>query len=154
MSAYFLDSSALVKRFARESGTAFVFSLLRPAAQHSLYAARLTEVEVCAALVRRCRLQTLSPGQAGKAQRRFRRDFPQHFTYVALSDGIVSEAVRLTGAYVLRGYDAIQLASALAANQRRLQLGLAPLILVSADTDLNQAAQAEGLAVENPNNYP
>jgi hypothetical protein len=33
MPAYFFDSSALVKRFAQESGRAFVLSLLRPSAK-------------------------------------------------------------------------------------------------------------------------
>lgn len=53
MAAYFFDSSALAKRFIRETGTAFVLSLWRPSAHHAIYAARLTEVEVCAALARR-----------------------------------------------------------------------------------------------------
>lgn len=34
-----------------------------------------------------------------------------------------------------------------------LQRGLSPLIIVSADSELNTAAQTEGLNVENPNNY-
>lgn len=55
MSAYFFDSSAFVKRFAREKGTAFVFSLLRPSNNHSIYFARFTEVEVCSALARRAK---------------------------------------------------------------------------------------------------
>jgi len=54
----------------------------------------------------------------------------------------------------LRGYDAVQLAAALEANDERLANALTPLTLVSADTELNTAAQAEGLNVENPNNYP
>ena len=49
----------------------------------------------------------------------------------------------------LRGYDAVQLAAAL---EVRLQVPL--LILVSGDGDLNTAATAEGLPVENPNTYP
>ncbi len=36
---------------------------------------------------------------------------------------------------------------------RRL-LGMPDLTLVSADTELNEAAQAEGLSIENPNAYP
>jgi PIN domain nuclease of toxin-antitoxin system len=50
MSAYFFDSSAFVKRFAKERGSAFVIGLLRPSSMHSIYVARVTEVEVCAAL--------------------------------------------------------------------------------------------------------
>ena len=56
--------------------------------------------------------------------------------------------------HALRGYDAVQLAAALEANDERIADDLAPLILVSADDDLNTAAEAEGLKVENPNNYP
>jgi len=54
----------------------------------------------------------------------------------------------------LRGYDAVQLATALAANRKRLNDGLGALIFVSADDELNTAAKAEGLSVENPNDYP
>jgi hypothetical protein len=67
---------------------------------------------------------------------------------------VIEEAVRVADAYELRGYDAVQLASALLSNRERLLEGVPPLILVSSDTDLNQAAQAEGLIVEDPNNHP
>ncbi len=63
------------------------------------------------------------------------------------------EALRLAETYGLRGYDAVQLSAALKANGERLGRGLLPLILVSADTELNNAGQAEGLTIENPNNY-
>ena len=53
--------------------------------------------------------------------------------------------------YALRGYDAVQLAAVLEVNTIRLNLGLSALIFVSADGDLNTAATAERLSVENPN---
>lgn len=56
--------------------------------------------------------------------------------------------------HALHGYDAIQLAAALEANDERVSNGFPPLTLVSANIELNNAAQAEGLAIENPNNYP
>ena len=71
-----------------------------------------------------------------------------------VGEDVVVEALRLTEAYGLRGYDAIQLSAALEANSERVGRGLLPLILVSADTELNNAAQAEGLVIEDPNNYP
>lgn len=154
MPAYFLESSAFVKRFAPERGSTFVLALLRPSAKNRLYAARITEVEVCAALIRRQKGQTLSDDQTTKALRRLHRDFPRRFTHIAISENVIIEALRLTKMYGLRGYDALQLAAALEANGERLGHGLAPLILVSADTELNSAAEAEGLTVENPNNYP
>lgn len=154
MSAYFFESSALVKRLAPERGSKFVLSLLRPAARNRFYAARITEVEVCAALIRRQRGGTISADQTAKGLRRLQRDFPRRFTHVAISEKVIVQALRLAENYGLRGYDAVQLSAALEANGERVLRGLTPLILVSADTELNNAAQAEGLAIEDPNNYP
>lgn len=154
MPAYFFESSALVKRFAPERGSKFVLSLLRPSARNRFYAARVTEVEVCAALVRRQKGGTISADQAAKGLRRLRRDFSRLFTHISVNEDVVVEAIRLTGNYGLRGYDAIQLSAALKANDERARRVLSPLILVSADTELNNAAQAEGVTVENPNDYP
>jgi len=154
MPAYFFDSSALVKRFAQEKGRTFVLGLLRPSAKNRLYAARITEVEVCAALARRQKGRTISASQTSKGLRRLRQDFSRRFNQIAISENVVVQASRLAEIYTLRGYDAIQLASALEANKVRVLNQLTPLIVVSADIELNDAAKAEGLNVENPNNYP
>ncbi len=55
--------------------------------------------------------------------------------------------------HALRGYDAVQLAASLEANDEAIANGLPPLTLVSADKELNTVAKSEGLNVENPNNY-
>lgn len=149
-----LDSSALVKRFARETGSAFVLDLLRPARRNTIYVASVTEVETFAALARRRKSKTLTAARVAKSQRRCRRDFARRYTLVALNAAVIDEAVSVADHYEIRGYDAVQLASALLANRARLLNGFPALILVSADSDLNQAAQAEGLSVEDPNNYP
>jgi len=54
----------------------------------------------------------------------------------------------------LKGYDSIQLSTALELHTDRSITGSPPLTFVSADDKLNAAAQAEGLLVENPNNHP
>lgn len=58
----------------------------------------------------------------------------------------------------LRAYDAVQLATSLAVYDELLAIGAIaaghPYVLVSADNELNNAASLEGLAIENPNNYP
>lgn len=154
MPAYFFDSSALVKRFAQEPGSTFVVSLLRPSAKNRLYAARITEVEVCAALARRRKANTINGAQAAKGLRRLRHDLPRRFTQVAIGEGILVEACRLAETFALRGYDAVQLAAAIAANNERVLNGLSRLIVVSADGELNDAARAEGFNVEDPNNHP
>ena len=139
MPAYFFDSSALVKRFAQEQGSAFVLGLLRPSAHHRLYVARITEVEVCAALTRRQRGQRLTARQSVNGLRRLCNDLQRRFTQIAISESLIIEASRLAETYALRGYDAVQLAAALAANNERVLNGLPPLIMVSADQELNDA---------------
>jgi hypothetical protein len=48
----------------------------------------------------------------------------------------------------------MQPAVALIINHERVTAGLPTLTLISADNDLNAAATAEGLVVDNPNNHP
>ncbi len=81
MAAYFLDASALVKRYVTETGTPWVTGLLDPAARNRLY----------------------------------------------------MTAARKHG---LRGYDAVQLAAAIHANNRRVARKLTPLVFVTADSSL------------------
>lgn len=153
MSALYFDSSALVKRYSAEKGTKFVVDLLRPSAKNRLYSSKITEAEVCAAFSRKQKGVILSVQDAAKTVFRFRRNFAGSFRKADVTDSIIDEAVRLTETYALRGYDAVQLATALTANRKRLDDNLNALIFISADTELNGAAQTEGLNVENPNNY-
>ncbi|MCW5961749.1 MAG: type II toxin-antitoxin system VapC family toxin [Pyrinomonadaceae bacterium] len=153
MSAYYFDSSAAVKRYAKEKGTNFLINLLRPSAKNVLYTAKITVVEVCAALARRQKGLTLTPKKTVKSVFRFRRMFSKRFFAIDLWDSIIDEAVRLTEIYALRGYDAVQLASALLTNRKRLQDGLNALMFVCADNELNATAKSEGLVTDNPNNY-
>ncbi len=67
MAAYFFDSSALVKRYATESGTEWVKALLSPAAGNRIYVARITEVETVAALARKKRGGHITPADATAA---------------------------------------------------------------------------------------
>jgi len=58
------------------------------------------------------------------------------------------------GKYELRGYDAVQLAAANEVEIEFRNIGAPSLIFVSADNDLNAAAQAEGFLIDNPNHRP
>lgn len=61
--------------------------------------------------------------------------------------------MRLAERHGVRGYDAVQLAAARATDAVARSVGT-PATLVSADLELNAAAAAEGIAVEDPNNHP
>jgi predicted nucleic acid-binding protein len=56
--------------------------------------------------------------------------------------------------HALRAYDAAHLAVALEANRSLVTRKHAPLVFLCADDDLNQAAAAENLTVDNPNRHP
>ena len=154
MSALFFDSSSLVKRYAGEVGTNWVFSLVRPSAKNRLYLARITGVEVVAALTKRMRVGSLTQAATNKAISRFEREFSNRYVLVDVSPLIIRKAMDLAKSHTLRGYDAVQLASALQANADRISVGGSALTFISADKHLNIAAATEGLTVDNPNNYP
>jgi len=67
VAAYFLDASALVKRYVTETGTPWLTGLLDPAARNRLYVARITAVEVTAALTRKERGGHLSAADTASA---------------------------------------------------------------------------------------
>jgi uncharacterized protein len=153
MAAYFLDSSALVKRYARETGSRWVLGLFRRAAGNRLYVSRITGVEVAATLARKRRGAHLSAGAASKALARLRRDLGRRLRIVEVTPALLTDAMALADKHGLRGYDAVQLAALLEANNERLRQGLSPLTLVAADADLLTASAAEGLAKDDPNNH-
>jgi uncharacterized protein len=151
VAAYFLDSSALVKRYVTETGTAWVTGLLEPAARNRLYIARITGAEVIAALTRKERGRHLSTADAAAAVTSFEHDYAVRLRPVEITAALIADAMKAARTHGLKGYDAVQLAGALYANQRRVSQGLAPLILVTADGDLLAASAAEGLTTDNPN---
>lgn len=55
MTTYYLDASALIKRYVHEAGTEWVRAAVASAAGHTLLTARITMVEVYSALARRRR---------------------------------------------------------------------------------------------------
>lgn len=153
MSAFFSDSSAIVKRYIAETGSAWLTATTDPK-NNRVYVARITFVEVISAITRRERGNQISANDADTARLTFEQDYLNEFLKVEISEGLIMEAANLAKKYALRGYDAVQLAAALETERERIALGLSSLILLSADTDLNAAATAEGLTVEDPNNHP
>ncbi len=151
MAAYFLDSSALVKRYVTETGSAWITGLLDPSARNRLYVARITGAEVVAALARKERGQHLSSTDAASAISSFQHDYANRLRPVEVTAALIVEAMALARTHGLRGYDAVQMAAALYANRRRLARNFAPLMLITSDTDLLAAGHAEGLATDNPN---
>lgn len=153
MAAYFVDSSALVKRYVTETGTAWITALLDPATRNRIYVARITGAEVVSALVRKRRGGHLSAADATAAITRFRHDFANRFRAVEIGSTLVDEAMMLAEKHALRGYDAVQLAAALQAQRRRAARAIPALTLISADGGLTAAGAAEGFMTDDPNTH-
>jgi len=86
--------------------------------------------------------------------RDFIRDAQQQYQVAITGQEVINLAVELTRRQPLRGYDAVQLASAMILNRALLTHRLPALVFVSADDNLLDAARSEGLFVENPNWHP
>ena len=138
-----------MKRSVQETGTVWVRALTASGTGNFFYLARITDVEVTAALARRRGQPGLSVVQAVAALRQFRRDFGQDYRVVEITIALLQRAAQLADTHALRGYDAVQLAVALDVHARDQAL-----VLVSADAELNAAATAEELRVKDPNTHP
>jgi predicted nucleic acid-binding protein len=106
----YLDASALVKRYVAERGSKEVIELT--AAAEIVATSLISRAEVAAAFARAVRLGVLDHDGGRRAQRRFSREWAD-FARVPVSEALVSRAEMLAWDYGLRGYDAMQLASAL-----------------------------------------
>lgn len=154
MAVYFVDSSALVKRYISETGSTWVLSLFDPALNNDILIAAITGVEIVAAITRRARSGSISAANAMAACNQFRSDLQSEYQVVEITERIITSAMALAETQGLRGYDAVQLAVGREINALCVANSLPPVTFVSADNELNAAAASEGLLVENPNNYP
>jgi uncharacterized protein len=154
MAAYVLDTSAVVKRYIQEAGTVWVRSIADPTASHLIYLARITDVEVTSAVVRRQRGGNLSAPDAAATLTQFRQDLIQGYRIIEITPALLSVARSLAEQHGLRAYDTVQFAAAVELNAQWVAAGTGTITLVSADQELNAADQAEGLSVEDPNLHP
>jgi predicted nucleic acid-binding protein len=72
MPVYYLDTSALVKRYALEAGTTWMVELTDRSTQNDLFTARITGPEMIAAVFRKVRTGELGLSTAMRAAADFR----------------------------------------------------------------------------------
>lgn len=153
MPAY-LDTSALVKRYVAETGSAWVRRLLAHPAQYVIYTAALAQAEVISALQRRVREGRLEVAQAQRLGQRVTAHCAQRSQVISMTQAVVDQACVALQAHPWRAADAIHLACALTIRRIVQEQGLPPPSFVVADTALRAAATAEGFVVENPLQHP
>jgi uncharacterized protein len=150
VTAYFFDTSGLLKRYVVEPGTNWVVSVTNPQSGHDIFIAQITPVEIVSGISCLKRENVISANDAQTAQKLIERHIRRQYKEIIFTNHIVQTAKQLLNTYPLRAYDAVQLASALEANTRLTRAGLQPLIFVSADKRLLSAATGEGLQSHDP----
>jgi predicted nucleic acid-binding protein len=134
---HYLDTSALVKRYIKEAGSASVRSLFR---SRSVATARIAYAEIAATLARLCRERRLDETARDRIYARLDGDF-NVLSVVEVRAALVRAIPALVMRHPLRGYDAVHLAAALA-----IRGAGAAVTFWAADTSLTRAARAEGLS--------
>ncbi len=136
----YADSSAIVKRYLTEVGSAAVDTLVEDALQ--VGTALITRAEVAAALSKAARVGALTETEARRSLQEFRAHWPA-LTAIQITETLIAMADHLAWEHGLRGYDAVHLAAALT-----WQEALGESVTVATyDRQLWQAAQITGLVV-------
>jgi predicted nucleic acid-binding protein len=139
----FADASALVKLYADEDSADDVRGL------SAVAVSQLSRVEVPAALWRKHRMGELDATEAQALTADFEADLfgdgvsPPRFAIVAAGPDLLDDAARLCAVHGLRAYDAVQLASAIAARSADRALRTFAVF----DGTLRRAASAEGFTL-------
>lgn len=75
MAIYFLDSSALVKRYVSEIGSTWVCSLFDPSLGHQFFIAAIGGVEIISAITRKAKGGSISTSDSIAICNQFKQDF-------------------------------------------------------------------------------
>lgn len=132
----YFDTSALAKRYVTEPGSSAVRAAFR---RGTIVVARITYAEVLAAVARACRLGAITSDRRIEAFARIEADF-NDLTVIEVRAALLRRVPDLLVRHPLRGYDVVQLATALTIHERG-----GAVRFWSADGNLAGAAVAEGL---------
>jgi len=150
---YYLDTSALVKRYVVEVGSDWVKGLYR-APNRFLVTSIISLAEIGASLARKRRMGEMGETIYDRLLQTIREEFERAHVVMGIDRALMNLAVDLTMRHPLRGYDAVHLASALLIPAQASPLHPILVTFVSADQTLLAATAVEGLAVEDPMAHP
>ncbi len=148
---YFLDTSAIAKRYIPEIGTPWINAITDPIAKNTLLLCQLAWVELQSAISRRQRENTFTREQAQILSTRFQTHWSTDYHIITVDQTLLNLATELIKKHPLRAYDAVQLASALLIQPNLSSPKTNLFTFVSADDRLLEIAQLEGLTTINPN---
>ena len=95
MAGFFCDSSAIVKRYVNEIGSNFVDNLADLKSGNVILLARITRVEVTAAIARRLKNGSITTADAQNALAAFQHDLTNNYFTVEITPVLLSSAMGL-----------------------------------------------------------
>jgi len=148
---FYLDASALAKRYVVEQGTLVVNHLFRRVARDDMMCLTLGTLEVISVFVRKKNASAVRDPVFRQAMTDFRSEVidAANFPKIPATDSVVNAAAPLVAKHALNATDAVILRSVLDLVATLHTTGDA-LVLVTSDQRLLRAAQAEGVLTFDP----
>lgn len=165
-SRYFMDTSALIARFlTRAVGHRWMQAICDQSTGNSIAIAEITAAELASAFNQLARGGALRKSRCDQSLALFRQQVAAgHYQLVPVTWDNIERAATLCDVHPLRGYDAVQLACALAFREDARLLDAAAAvagtatpgdpIFVTEDQRLSAGAAAEGFMVDSPLLHP
>ena len=148
MAHFYLDTSAVVKRYRTEPGTEVLSELLAQRSPNdSFVVSYLLVLELTSGFLRLVKGGQIPQVTADAIISTFRQDAQNLFRIWPLDESILDSAISVVQNHRLRSADAIHLATALTISSVDPNL---PLVVVTSDAELAEAGQAAGLEMLTP----
>ena len=146
MAFYFLDTSALVKLYVQEPGTARLLPLFSSQSENRFAVLSISAVELRSAIRRRQRAGDIGTENANAILDSLQYHLATRFLKQLVNDAVIDQAFEMIDRYNLRAYDAVQLAGCLVLST----IGSETWSFVCSDHRLLEAANSERLRVFDP----
>lgn len=149
MTLFYLDTSALVKRYKTEEGTDIIDYLYDNLPKgHSLATSFLTVLEFASAIRRLLKGKRISQDEFETVMSTFSQEL-EPFLIRPLEDKIVAEALNKVIRHALKSADSIQLSTALELREMMKEAG-ENVVFICDDVELLNAGRGENLEVISP----
>ncbi len=145
MASFYFDTSALIKFYIEEEGTAQILHLAETLDGDQIVVLDVTLLESRSAVRRREREGDISGPDANRILKQIDQDASSLYLVQPLSSAVIEEAARLIDLHPLKAYDALQLAGCLV-----IRHSMPPVTFVCADVRLCKVSGLEGLTTLNP----
>jgi predicted nucleic acid-binding protein len=149
--SFYLDASALAKRYAPETGSVLVDAILDKVPGDRIHVLNIGIGEIVSILVRKKNAGVISAAYLGQALLNLEAEIvrPADIGKLPVTNRLATSSLSLIVAHSINSTDAVILKSALAI-ARKQRAGGQDLVLVASDQRLLRAAQAEGLSTFDP----